>query len=56
MVQTKIIHMDEAPNTMRNRLIRLVENWNIVKGAYNIKTDIEMLYHINHRMFKDLRG
>ena len=56
MRQTKIIVMDEFPNTMRNRLIRLVENWSIIRGTFNIDTDKEMLEHIYNVMFKDVRG
>jgi len=50
--QTNFIIMDAEPNSMKNRLIRLIENWEIIKKQYKIKTDRDMLLHIVNRMFK----
>ena len=52
--QTNFIIMDAEPNSMKNRLIRLIENWEIIKKQYKIKTDRDMLLHIVNKMFKSL--
>lgn len=54
MRKTIMITLDAEPNTMRNRLIRLIENWATIETLYKMKTDKQMLLHIVNVMFKGL--
>ena len=47
-----IVYDDEEPNSMKNRLIRLIENWDFIIKKYKIKSDKQMLEHIVNRMFR----
>ncbi len=49
-----IIYDNEDANSMKNRLIRLIENWEIIEKMYKIKSEKEMLKHIVNKMFKGL--
>ena len=44
----------DDPNTVKNRLIRLLREWNLIKKLYKINTDEDMLNFIYYRMFKDI--
>ena len=48
-----MITKDESPNTIRNRLIRLIDNWNIIITHYKLDTDKKVLLHIINVMFKE---
>lgn len=55
MKVVKLIILDnEEPNSMKNRLIRLIENWDIIVKHYKLKTEKDILKHIVNIMFKGL--
>ena len=53
MKQTILITLDAEPNTMKNRLIRLIQNWDLMIKYFKFKSDKDILLYIINVMFKE---
>jgi len=51
--RTITLNMDEYPNSLRNRLIRLIVNWDMMNDL-NLNTELDILIHLFRISFRDI--
>ncbi len=47
------IQLDEYPNSLRNRLIRLIQNWDMFQHL-KLNTELDILIHLFSVAFRDI--
>jgi len=51
--ESRILFMDDEPNTIKNRLIRLLTTWDMMIKYYHFKNEQDILKHIINVVFRD---